>query len=108
MAASLRSAEGDISDNAHGWQRTRHAGRKNGPPLIGKVTEPCDLSLLGTTLTGIVIFGAVAQQQTGIYLIVVYVPHYPEHPLKQYASWKDFVRELSRQLRDNASRPHCK
>lgn len=101
VAAALALAKGDISENAHSVVTGMLAGR-TGLTLIGKVTEPCDLSLLGTTLTGIVIFGAVAQQQTGIHPIVVYVPHDPEHPLKQYASWKDFVRELSRQLRENA------
>lgn len=100
-AAAMALLKGDISENAHSVLTGLLAGRK-GLTLIGKVTEPCDLSLLGTTLTGIVIFGAVAHHQTGIHPIVAYIPHDPEHPLKQYASWKDFVRELSRQLRENA------
>jgi hypothetical protein len=101
-AAAMALLKGDISANAHDVVTGLLAGR-TGLTLIGKVTEPCDLSLLGTTLTGILIFGAVSQQITEPHPIVVYVPHDPEHPMKEYASWPDFVRELSRQLFENAT-----
>ncbi|WP_158960998.1 dermonecrotic toxin domain-containing protein [Pseudomonas sp. PB106] len=103
-AAAMALAKGDISDNAYAVVTGLLAGN-TGLTLLGKVTECCNLSLLGTTLTGIVVFGPVAQQATGNDPIVVYVPHDPEHPFKQYDSWKAFVRELARQLRENTIAP---
>jgi hypothetical protein len=103
-AAAMALAKGDITDNAYRVVTGMMAG-KTGLTLAGKVTEYCDLSLLGTTLTGIVVFGEVIQQQTGLHPIVVYVPQDPDHPMKQYGSWKEFVRELGRQLRENKTSP---
>jgi Leucine-rich repeat (LRR) protein len=103
-AAAMALAKGDITDNA--WLViTGMMSGKTGLTLAGKVTEYCDLSLLGTTLSGIVVFGEVIQQQTGLHPIVVYVPQDPDHPMKQYGSWKEFVRELGRQLRENRTSP---
>ncbi|MGG7674878.1 NEL-type E3 ubiquitin ligase domain-containing protein [Pseudomonas sp. WC2] len=103
-AAAMALAKGDISENAHSVVTGLMAGN-TGLTLLGKVTEACDLSLLGTLLTGIVVFGPVTQQATGDDPIVVYVPHDPEHPFKQYDSWKAFIRELARQLRENKTAP---
>ncbi len=103
-AAAMALAKGDISDNAYRVVTGMLSGKK-GLTLVGKVTDYGDLSLLGTTLTGIVIFGAVPQQDKGEDPIVVYVPHDPDHPLKEYGSWKGFVRELARQLRENTVAP---
>jgi hypothetical protein len=103
-AAAMALASGAINENAHAVVTGLLAGKKS-LTLQGKVTEYCDLSLLDTKLTGIVVFGPVPQQATGEDPIVVYIPHDPEHPLKQYDSWKAFIRELSRQLRENKKAP---
>lgn len=103
-AATLALASGDISPNAYDVVTGMLAG-KTGLTLVGKVTEYCDLSLLGTPLTGIVVFGPVIQQATASDPIVVYVPHDPDHPMKQYDSWEAFVRELGRQLREDKTSP---
>lgn len=103
-AATMALASGDISPNAYDVVTGMLAG-KTGLTLVGKVTEYCDLSLLGTTLSGIVVFGPVVQQATANDPIVVYVPHDPDHPMKQYDSWEAFVRELGRQLREDKTSP---
>lgn len=103
-AAAMAVASGDISENAYSVVTGMLAGKKS-LTLVGRVADTCDLSLLGTKLTGIVVFGPVVQQDTGDNPIVVYIPHDPDHPMKQYDSWKAFIRELSRQLREDTLSP---
>ena len=59
-----------------------------------------ELSILSTPLTGVLLFSRQLEQTRDTAQIVVYVPDDPEHPIKQYPSTSDFVRELARQLRD--------
>ena len=63
----------------------------------------------GRSLTGIADhFAAVAATGPVSPIMVAYVPHDPEHPLKQYPSSLEFMAELTRQLRENATCPHAK
>lgn len=57
------------------------------------------LSLLGTALTGIVLFSADPEHSREVEPVIAYIPDDPEHPLKTYASTREFVDELTRQLR---------
>ncbi|RON71208.1 NEL-type E3 ubiquitin ligase domain-containing protein [Pseudomonas fluorescens] len=99
-AAALARLKGDITADAHRVVTQVLAGAHK-PVLKGKVMGHSALSLLGTTLTGIVIFGTADKLLPDLYPVIAYVPHDPDHPLKLYSSHLDFLRELSRQLREN-------
>ncbi|ALI02043.1 MULTISPECIES: dermonecrotic toxin domain-containing protein [Pseudomonas] len=59
------------------------------------------LTMLDTLLKGIVLIAADLDAPYGANRrIIAYVPHDPEHPLKEYPSLVEFSRELTRQLRD--------
>ncbi|WP_339546622.1 dermonecrotic toxin domain-containing protein [Pseudomonas sp. RA_35y_Pfl2_P32] len=59
------------------------------------------LSMLDTRFTGIVLIAAdLDTPGANVRRVIAYVPHDPEHPLKEYASTDEFARELTRQLRD--------
>ncbi|CAI8978350.1 NEL domain-containing protein [Pseudomonas sp. IT-P44] len=69
-------------------------------PLPGaKALRLYQLSLLGTALTGIVLFSADPEHSREVEPVIAYIPDDPEHPLKTYASTREFVDELTRQLR---------
>jgi len=57
------------------------------------------LELLGVKLQGVFFVGPVGEHADEDYRCVVYLPGDPLHPLKEYASFKDFETELSRRLR---------
>ncbi|MFC6297758.1 NEL-type E3 ubiquitin ligase domain-containing protein [Pseudomonas spelaei] len=72
--------------------------------LDAKPIEFYTLDLLDTRLAGVLIITSqTADWGTG--RMLAYVPHDPEHPLKEYASSLDFVKELTRQLRDQTPTP---
>ena len=58
------------------------------------------LELLGVKLHGAFFVGPVGEHADDDYRCVVYLPGDPLHPLKEYASFKDFETELSRRLRN--------
>jgi len=58
-----------------------------------------DLTMMSSKLTGIVLFAPDPQQARTAVRVVAYVPDDPEHPVKEYASITDMMRELTRQLR---------
>lgn len=58
------------------------------------------LELLGVKLHGAFFIGPVSEHADNDYRCVVYLPGDPLHPLKEYASFKDFETELSRRLRN--------
>ena len=58
------------------------------------------LSLLDAALTGIVVIATDLLTSGAPVPVIVYIPHDPEHPLKQYPSSLEFMAELTRQLRD--------
>jgi hypothetical protein len=69
--------------------------------LNGRQMRCCDLSMMETRLTGITLVIPAIKDSKGIGRLIAYVPHDPDHPLKEYDSPDAFMRELSRQLRDN-------
>ena len=58
------------------------------------------LELLGVKLHGAIFVGPVSEHADDDYRCVVYLPGDPLHPLKEYASFKDFETQLSRRLRN--------
>ncbi|WP_332766249.1 dermonecrotic toxin domain-containing protein [Pseudomonas koreensis] len=69
--------------------------------LNGRSMQCADLSLLGTRLTGVLLLSHAQPDSRGIRRLIVYIPHDPDHPLKEYASLKAFREELTRQLRED-------
>ncbi|MFJ2463346.1 NEL-type E3 ubiquitin ligase domain-containing protein [Pseudomonas sp. NPDC087615] len=69
--------------------------------LNGRAMLCCDLSILSTRLTGILLLIDAVRDSRGIRRVIAYVPHDPDHPLKEYDSLKAFKDELTRQLREN-------
>ncbi|RIJ10481.1 hypothetical protein DXT77_11990 [Pseudomonas sp. 91RF] len=100
LAAHLALLTNDIGSNAHAVVLGMAEGQ-SGLTLDGKVMQCCELSIMDAALTGIVLFTSVERQSAGEDRMIAYIPHDPEHPLKEYASSLDFVRELTRQLRAN-------
>ncbi|MHC8368384.1 NEL-type E3 ubiquitin ligase domain-containing protein [Pseudomonas sp. ZT5P21] len=103
-AAHMALLKKDISANAFDVVLGIIDGQ-TGLTLNGKVMQCSDLSMMDASLTGIVLFTAVAGQSRGTDRLIAYVPHDPEHPLKEYASALEFVQELTRQLRENRTIP---
>jgi Leucine-rich repeat (LRR) protein len=58
-----------------------------------------DMTMLGASLTGIVVFAPDLYVSRSAARVVAYVPDDPEHPFKEYASAAEMVVELTRQLR---------
>ncbi|MBF6032456.1 hypothetical protein H8F23_04250 [Pseudomonas sp. P155] len=69
--------------------------------LNGRSMQCSDLSLLGTRLTGILLLTHTVSDNRGVRRLIVYIPHDPDHPLKEYASLKAFRDELARQFRED-------
>ncbi|MCF4997327.1 hypothetical protein GIW70_09430 [Pseudomonas syringae] len=70
--------------------------------LDGEPIKYYHLKMLDVCLKGIVLIAADLDVTTqGVRRVIAYVPHDPEHPLKEYASAAAFMLELTRQLRDN-------
>lgn len=63
---------------------------------------PHSMTLLGTPLSGVLVFSAYPAATPDNAEIVAYVPDDPQHPLKRYASLADFVAQLAQQLQDTA------
>ncbi|MHC8322091.1 dermonecrotic toxin domain-containing protein [Pseudomonas sp. GB2N2] len=103
-AAHLALKKKDITANAFGLVIGLIGGQQ-GLTLDGKAMQCCELSLLDASLTGVVLFTAINDQSRSTEKLIAYVPHDPEHPLKEYASGLAFVQELTRQLRDNRTIP---
>jgi len=100
-AAHLAWAKRDISRNGHSLVMSLLHGQ-TGLTLDGNVMQACDLCMMDTTLTGIVIFTPVEQQAQNVGRVLAYVPHDPHHPLMEYPSATDCMNEITRQLRENA------
>ena len=66
----------------------------------GRSVDCYNLSMMDIQLTGIVLIVPDASTATGPVPVIAYVPHDPQHPLKQYSSSLEFMAELTRQLRD--------
>lgn len=102
-AAHLALMKKDIGTDAFNVVLGMIEGQ-TGLTLDGKLMQCSRLSMLDASLTGIVLFTA-ARQSAGTDKLIAYVPHDPEHPLREYASALEFVQELTRQLRENQAIP---
>lgn len=102
-AVQMALARKDIGEDSHALIRTLL--QREGPlKLGGQTVDLFTLDLLGTRLTGILVI-APTQLDAGTNRLLVYIPEDPAHPLKEYPSSHAFIKELTGQLRDDASRP---
>ncbi|VVN76930.1 hypothetical protein PS718_00803 [Pseudomonas fluorescens] len=99
-AAELALTTGDIQLDAYKLI-TALANGAPLPLLNGLRMQCCDLSMMETRLTGVLLLVPAARDSQGIRQLIAYVPHDPEHPLKAYTSPDAFMTELTRQLREN-------
>jgi hypothetical protein len=98
-AAHLALMKKDIGPAAYLTVLNMVLGKK-GQVFDGGPVRYYHLSMLGTRLTGIVLIAAdLDAPGANVRRVIAYVPHDPEHPLKEYASTVEFARELTRQLR---------
>lgn len=100
VAAQLALMTGDIQYDAYKLMLAL-AKDEPLPRLNGKQMLCCDFSMMGTRMTGIVLLLPVIRDSRGIQRLIAYVPHDPDHPLKEYKSTDAFMTELARQLREN-------
>lgn len=75
----------------------RSGARLDGQPLYGH-----DLTMMSSSLTGIVIFATSLERARTATRIIAYIPDDPEHPLKEYPNTLAFMAELTRKLRSPA------
>ena len=100
VAAQLALTTGDIQYDVYKLVLDL---TKEAPQLLlnGRQMLCCDLSMMETRLTGIVLLIPAIKDSRGIRRLIAYVPHDPDHPLKEYESTDAFMTELTRQLREN-------
>ncbi|TVT85288.1 hypothetical protein FPT12_06600 [Pseudomonas sp. H3(2019)] len=100
VAAQLALMTGDIQYDAYKLMLDL---AKDEPRLLlnGRQMLCCDLSMMETRLTGIVLLIPAVRDSRGLRRLIAYVPHDPDHPLKEYESPDAFMNELSRQLRED-------
>ncbi|VVP15482.1 hypothetical protein PS838_03565 [Pseudomonas fluorescens] len=101
LAAELALTTGDIQNDAYILILSLAKDGKSILRLDGKQLRCCDLSMMETRLTGIVLLVPAIRGNSAIGRLIAYVPHDPDHPLKEYASPDAFMAELGRQLREN-------
>jgi hypothetical protein len=97
VAAHMALIKSDIDQQAYDVVQ----GMLDDPSKVqwnGKAVGYYTLSMMDTRLVGIVLI--IPESASGPVPIMAYVPHDPEHPLKQYPSSLEFMAELTRQLRD--------
>ena len=99
-AAQLALITGDLEYDAYKLILDLAKGE---PQLLlnGRQMQCCDLSMMETRLTGIFLLIPAVKDSRGIQRLIAYVPHDPDHPLKEYDSTKAFMDELSRELREH-------
>ncbi|WPN59166.1 NEL-type E3 ubiquitin ligase domain-containing protein [Pseudomonas sp. P9_31] len=100
VAAQLALITGDIQYDAYKLMLDL---AQDTPQLLlnEKQMLCCDLSMMDTRLTGIVLLIHAVRGSSGIRRLIAYVPHDPDHPLKEYESTEAFTHELVRQLRED-------
>lgn len=98
-AAHLALLKKDIGAAAYQTVLNMVLGKK-GLVFDGGPVRYYHLSMLDTCLTGIVLIAAdLDTPGASVRRVIAYIPHDPEHPLKEYASTVEFALELTRQLR---------
>ncbi|EJM20649.1 Leucine Rich Repeat (LRR)-containing protein [Pseudomonas sp. GM18] len=75
---------------------------RSGARLDGQALYGHDLTIMSSSLTGIVIFAASLERARKGTRIIAYIPDDPEHPLKEYPNTLAFMTELTRKLRTPA------
>jgi hypothetical protein len=100
LAAQMALLKGDLRLDAYAMIFDLIANQAK-PKLDGWPVSCRDLSLLGTRLTGVSLLLHGATDNSGNRRLVVYIPHDPDHPIKDYDSLADFKDELIRQLRED-------
>ncbi|PNB75312.1 hypothetical protein C1X64_05295 [Pseudomonas sp. GW456-E7] len=103
IAANMALMKNDIGQDAFDLVQGLLDDRKN-LRWSGRSVDCYNLSMMDIHLTGIVLIAPDANTATDPVPVIAYVPHDPQHPLKQYPSSLEFMAELTRQLRD-ASAP---
>jgi hypothetical protein len=98
MALLMNDIDQDAFDLVRGMLDDHEIQRWNGQ-RIGYY----NLAMMDAALTGIVVITTESTASGEPAPLLAYVPHDPEHPLKQYASSLEFMAELTRQLRDTAA-----
>ncbi|WP_339545509.1 NEL-type E3 ubiquitin ligase domain-containing protein [Pseudomonas sp. RA_35y_Pfl2_P32] len=99
-AAHLALMKKDISQSAYEVVQGTLDKRKN-LKWNGNPVSYCNLAMMDTSLTGIILMVCGASTSAEPERLIAYIPHDPEHPLKEYASSIEFMTELTRQLRDS-------
>lgn len=100
-ALQLSHTRQDIDDNAYNSIYRLLEGLPD-VPLDREQLHCHDLTMMSSSLTGIVIFAANANRASKPAQIIAYIPDDPEHPLKQYPDSLAFMTELTRKLRSPA------
>ena len=102
-AAHMAFVKKDISRSAHILISDMLNGRDLS--LDGQHMQVCELGMMDVSLTGILIIFPHQDREQHSQKVIAYVPHDPEHPLKEYSSAIEFMKELTRQLRENNTLP---
>lgn len=101
VAAHMALMKNDIGQQGYDLIQGMLDDRKNlhwnGQP-VGYYT----LTMMDTVLTGVVLITRQSLTGNTPAPLITYVPHDPEHPLKEYPSSLAFMAELTRQLRSTA------
>jgi len=97
-AAQLAMMKKDISLDAYSVVLGMLNDRKD-LRLDGRPVRFHHLTVMDTQLSGIVLIAGELDNASRQGRVIAYVPHDPEHPLKEYPSGKAFAEELTRQLR---------
>jgi hypothetical protein len=102
VAAQMALMKNDIGQDAYDVVQGMLDDRRN-LRWNGQAISYYNLAMMDARLIGIVLICADVSAATGPVPVIAYVPHDPEHPLKQYPSSLEFMAELTRQLREGAS-----
>lgn len=98
-AAHMALIKQDIDQSAYdvvqGMLDDRPQLQWNGQPI-----DYYNLTMMDTRLSGILLICADPATASAAVPVIAYVPHDPQHPLKQYPSSLAFMDELTRQLRE--------
>ncbi|MHC8304658.1 dermonecrotic toxin domain-containing protein [Pseudomonas sp. PB3P13] len=70
-----------------------------GTPRPAQAMQGHDLTIMSSSLTGIVVFASELERSRQASPIIVYIPDDPEHPLKRYPDSLTFIKDLTRKLR---------
>ncbi|MFJ2712113.1 dermonecrotic toxin domain-containing protein [Pseudomonas sp. NPDC087346] len=102
VAARMALVKNDIERSAYDVVQGMLEDRRH-LKWNGRLVSYYNLTMMDTKLTGIILICPDVLTANSPVPVIAYVPHDPEHPLKQYSSALQFMSELTRQLRDDQS-----